>query len=132
MMKTKREVLKHFAMHGNCKSISCDDCPYSNTRCGFSTVLLERLAKIGAMALLRQSHRKREFDVRKVLTCVAADQAKIGMRGYFADNIKSLRRRFENDEAYELLKVNGEDSLYCFNCGRQDYALFYPIDEEVN
>lgn len=129
MMKTKREVLKAIIKEG-CVNIDCKDCPYSDKQCVYQSTLNAKLIRIGAMAILRMYPKKKEFDTSKVLTCVTVDQAKLHTKGYFADNIKSLKWRFENDEAYELLKVNGEDSLYCFNCGRQDYALFYPIDEE--
>lgn len=128
MMKTKREVLKTIIKEG-CHNIDCSECPYF-TQCGNEYYLRNKLARIGAMAILRMFPEKREFDTSRILTCVTVDQAKLHTKGYFADSIKSLRWRFENDEVYELLKVNGEDSLYCFNCGRQDYALFYPIDEE--
>lgn len=127
MMKTKREILKTI-IKGGCANIDCKNCPYF-TLCNNEFYLRNKLARIGAMSILRMFPEKREFDTSKVLTCVTADQATLHTKGYFADSIKSLRYRFKKDEAFELLEVKGDDSLYCFNCGRQDYALFYPIEE---
>lgn len=127
-MKTKREILEHFVEYGNCENITCaNDCPYfsSNNKCPDLD-----LRKIGAMAILRQNRKKREFDPDKILTCVTADKAKVGMRGYFADNISTLKQFFENNNVYELKRVLDEDTLYRFeNSNYIAYALFYPIDE---
>lgn len=122
-MKTKREVLESIVKIGSCKDIECTDCPYDGIRCH------DIFFKIGAMAILRQNRKKREFDPDKILTCVTAGQAKVGMKGYFADNIESLRYCFRKKQVRELLEVYGEKSLYCFKGGHQDFALFYPIDE---
>lgn len=53
-MKTKREFLKEFVTHGDCKHIKCEDCPYS-TNNNFDCKIHEgvKLSQIGAMAILR-------------------------------------------------------------------------------
>ena len=128
-MKTKREVLESFARYGYCKGIECSECPYDSEDCCVVGVDLSnnRLAKIGAMAILRQNRKK--FDPSKILTCVTADKAKVGMRGYFADNIAVLKSRFKNNEVYELGQVLVFNSPFRFVGKDKIYALFYPIDE---
>ena len=136
-MKTKREVLELFARWGYCKGIDCSECPYNSEDCCVVGVDLSnnRLAKIGAMAILRQNRKKGEFDINKILTCVTADKAKVGMRGYFADNLADLKSRFKNNEVYELEQVLDISYGYRFQIDNGfaidgiHYALFYPIDE---
>lgn len=127
--KSKREVLEQFAKCGNCEGIKCTNCPYykSCKHCPNDNFSLKR---IGAMAILRQNRKKRGFDPDKILTCVTADKAKVGMRGYFADNISTLKQFFKNNNVYELKRVLDEDTLYRFESSNYiAYALFYPIDE---
>lgn len=133
-MKTKREVLKLFAEHEFCKGLDCTECPYNERGCsryrGFG--LNWRLAKIGAMAILRQNRNERKFDPSKVLTCVTADQAKVGMKGYFSDNLADLREEFAQKHIKTLTRILCEDCYARFKadniCCR---VLFYPIDEEI-
>lgn len=127
-MKTKREVLEQFAKCGNCEGIKCTDCPYYKP--GEHCPNDDFIKRIGAMAILRQNRKKREFDPDKILTCVTADKAKVGMRGYFADNISTLKQFFKKNNVYELKQVLDEDTLYRFESSNYiAYALFYPIDE---
>lgn len=58
-MKTKREVLKHFAKYGSCENIKCTDCPYYNHSklCPNDSFSLKR---IGAMAILRMFKEKKK------------------------------------------------------------------------
>ena len=126
-MKTRREVLEEIAKNGDCKNIICkEECPYCfSDRCPNLD-----LRKIGAMAILRQNRKKREFDLNKVLTCVTADKAKVGMKGYFGDSLAFLRTKFENDEQiFELMEILDEK---CWSRFRHSdgitYALFYPVD----
>lgn len=121
-MKTKREVLESVVKIGSCEDIKCEECPYNSIRCH------DRFFKIGAMALLRMFPEKREFDTDKILTCVTADKAKTGMRGYFADDLVSLKINFEKNFVYELLHIHSECFSYRFRNANRDYALFYPID----
>lgn len=127
-MKTKREILEEFVKDRRCVFIDCTDCAYQNNGCGRgSNTLYHKLCKIGAMAILRQS--KRKFDPNKVLTCVTADKAKVGMKGYFGDDLAELKCNFKNNYFHKLLFVNEEYYAYRFKSEINDYALFYPIDE---
>lgn len=58
-MKTKREILKHFAEHGNCEDLKCTDCPYHecSKHCPHDIFTLKR---IGAMAILRMFKEKKK------------------------------------------------------------------------
>ena len=132
-MKTKREVLKLFAEQGYCEELRCLNCPYYGNSCPKCNKELNmRLAKIGAMAILRQNRKKREFNPNKVLTCVTAPKAKVGTRGCFADNLATLREEFAQKNIYTLTRTFSEGV-----CGRFEadnylsWMLFYPIDEEV-
>jgi hypothetical protein len=72
-----------------------------------------------------------EFDKSKVLTAVTADQAKVGQKGWFADDLKWLRSQVEhNKPTRELLGINPDYNKYRFRpiCG-DIYALFYPEPE---
>lgn len=125
-MKTKRAVLEYFAEHSDCEGIECKLCPYRKSgRCS----LPKDLKRIGAMALLRQNPKKREFDPSKILTCVTADKARVGMRGYFADDLVGLKTNFKNNAIYRLLGIYEEDCTYRFESEHNEYALFYPIDK---
>lgn len=124
-MMTKRELLEHIAKHGRCENIRCTDCPCDDSK----HCLHDDLRKIGAMAILRQN--KKKFDPNKVLTCVTADQAKVGMRGYIADDLAELKAYFENNDIYyELIAIRDESYACRFTTKISSYALFYPIEEE--
>lgn len=58
-MKTKRELLKHFAKYGNCEDIPCTDCPYyeCSKHCPNDKVSFKR---IGAMAILQMFPEKKK------------------------------------------------------------------------
>lgn len=131
-MKTKREILEEFAKYGNCENINCKlECPYCfSDKCPD----LDSLKRIGAIAILRK-HRKskdkeRVFNPDKILTCVTADKARVGMKGYFGDDLAGIKSNFEKNIFYELSKVYNENYPCRFINKRNEYALFYPIDEE--
>jgi hypothetical protein len=131
-MKTKREVLKSFALNGSCRGIDCNQCQYDNTKvCDNCSTFTDRLIRIGAMAILRTFPEKREFDPDKILTCLTVDKAKVGMRGYFGDSLASLRDKFERrEQTLELVEILNENYAYRFKTsGYFIYALFYPVDE---
>lgn len=133
-MKTKREVLEQFAKEGHCTDISCGECPYEKI-CGISNnklTIKTRLQKIGAMVILRQNRKpkKREFNSNKVLTCVTADKAKVGMKGCFADSLVYLKEAFARKEIHVLTNVYSEDVCARFEANKSiNWTLFYPIDE---
>ena len=77
-----------------------------------------------------------EFDRSKILTVVTADQAKVGMKGWFSNDISSLKIYIERgDEQKELQSVDFH-SEYTF---REQYPIdgsfackyryFYPAPE---
>lgn len=60
-MKTKREVLKLFTEKGYCSGLSCNECPYNGNGClKYHKELNMRLAKIGAMGILRMFPEKKK------------------------------------------------------------------------
>lgn len=131
-MKTKREVLERFAEAGGCSHIRCPECEYNGTcSVGKNLVLSLRLQKIGAMAILRQNRKKREFDPNKVLTSVTADKAKVGMKGCFADSLANMKFQFATKRVQILLEITGEEDCARFVDGSGNYwCLFYPIGED--
>lgn len=77
-----------------------------------------------------------EFDKSKILTVVTADQAKVGQKGWFSNDIHSLKIYIERgDETKELQSVDS-DNEYTF---REQYPIdgsfackyryFYPAPE---
>ena len=84
------------------------------------------------MAILRMFPEKPEprvFDKSKILTCVTADQAKVGMKGYFADSLQTLEERFRNKIVYTLEAIYKAKCRDRFLAEGYSFALFYPIDE---
>lgn len=130
-MLTKKEILEEFAKKGNCNSIECKDCPWNSRRCCY---MGKELKRIGAMAILRQNRKnkskRRVFNPDKILTCVTADKARVGMKGYFGDDLAGIKSKFEKNIIYELSGVYNENYPCRFINKRNEYALFYPIDEE--
>ena len=61
------------------------------------------------MAILKQNRKKKEFDIDKVLTSVTADTAKVGMKGYFANTIKSLKDAIKKGIVFELKGIDGDE-----------------------
>lgn len=125
---TKREVLKAYAETGDCpECIDCTDCAYKKRCFKLQTIF----RKIGARKLLKMFPEKREFDKSKILTCVTADQAKAGMKGYFASCISDLKYHFDyKNKTHLLTGIRDESFNYRFIKDNSScYALFYPIDE---
>ena len=126
-MITKREIFEQFAKGENCINTECENCPFHKP---FRACTVgKRLLTIGAMAILRQNRKKRVFDKSKILTCVTADKAKVGMLGYFGDNLDELKANIKHNVLYGLLGVCKEDHTFRFEVENTVYALFYPIEE---
>ena len=128
----KREVLKLFAEQGHCNKLPCSECPYYEDSCPkHHKELTMRLAKIGAMAILRQNRKKREFDPNKVLTCLTADKAKVGTKGYFADSLQMIEALYDSKtDIWELAEVRDYKwSSRFVTKMNNSYSLFYPIEE---
>lgn len=83
---------------------------------------------------------KKAYDEKKVFTCVNAEKAPLGMFGYFADDIYSLKRsviegqtnrRTIYNKLEGVLSSTVSKRFYTDNCGFK-FALFYPMDERCN
>ena len=76
------------------------------------------------------------FDKNDVLTVLTREQAKVGDKGYFSDNLKDLNTNVKRGEVHSLVKVNDEDcSLFPFGGGDHrgnSFALFLPADKVKN
>ena len=71
-----------------------------------------------------------EFDKNKMLTVVTADQAKVGQKGWFADELGILRERVEKESPNVLERVDlSEDARYIFETNKFRWSLFYPALE---
>lgn len=90
-MKTKREMLKQFAQGKSCVGIYCNDCPlHLNNKCLTTT---SRLARIGAMAILRMFREKKKPLIR------------VGTKIKFGDGkIAEVRL---NEVGYQLCFIDG-------------------------
>lgn len=134
-MKTKREMLEKCVEWNCCMGFQCGDCPYSHQNNNNKFKCLNgRLAKIGAMAILRQNRKKEEskvFDKFKILTFVDINVVKVGMRGYFGNTIDEIKTEFYKNNLKCLTYVNDEDIETVFYTSEDSYTFFYPIDEEV-
>lgn len=71
-----------------------------------------------------------EFDKSKILTCVTADQAKVGQKGWFGETLSSLEKRVEKEhpEVLERVLLSG-DRRYIFMANNDSWSLFYPAPE---
>ena len=67
-----------------------------------------------------------EFDKTKILTCVTADQAKVGMNGWVADTLSVLMRRVKECHPTTIAVITGESMEKRFVSDANAYALFYP------
>ena len=70
-----------------------------------------------------------KFDKNKILTCVTADQAKVGMRGWFASNVETLSCLVLEEQPKELLGFDSNNAVHAFKTAFQNHALFYPAPE---
>ncbi|UTC82654.1 hypothetical protein [Treponema denticola] len=75
-----------------------------------------------------------EFDKSKVYTAVNADELKVGSKCIFADTVRGLRRKVEEDtdcvETFYRLYNNGVDDLFVGNNFTYCYAyLIEPPDK---
>lgn len=73
-----------------------------------------------------------EFDKSKVYTVLNANKVKIGSRGYFSENLKSLRDAVEENIQYgEIREIKDESFAGRFRTKGDGccYSLFYLIEE---
>ena len=70
-----------------------------------------------------------KFDKNKILTCVTADQANVGMNGWVADTLSVLMRRVKECHPTTIAVITGESMEKRFVTDANVYALFYPAPE---
>lgn len=73
-----------------------------------------------------------EFNKAHLFTSVYADNVKVGSRGYFADDLKSIKNKVEEGGPLSELKViYAEDSAVRFAAefNKTAYFLFYLVKE---
>ncbi len=78
-----------------------------------------------------------EFDKSKILTCVTADQAEVGQRGWFSNEPSLLMNKIQRRDALrEILNIDF-DNDYPFQEQPNDgsfackYRYFYPAPESI-
>ena len=74
-----------------------------------------------------------EFDESKVYTPINADKVKIGSKGYYADDLKTLKERVNSHSRRwrgEVDKIYDTDSTYRFAIkSNTKFVLFYLVEE---
>lgn len=74
-----------------------------------------------------------EFDESKVYTPINADKVKIGSKGYYADDLKTLKERVNSHSRRwrgEVDKIYDTDSTYRFAIKNNTrFILFYLVEE---
>lgn len=72
-----------------------------------------------------------EFDKTKVLTCMTADQARVGTKGWVANAPSDLARRVTECHPITLACVTEESMDKRFIVSANTYALFYPAPKST-
>ena len=74
-----------------------------------------------------------EFDESKVYTLINADKVKIGSKGYYADDLKTLKERVNSHSGRwygEVDKICDTDAVYRFAIkNNTQFILFYLVEE---
>lgn len=74
-----------------------------------------------------------EFDESKIYTPINADKVKIGSKGYYADDLKTLKERVNSHSGRwrgEVNEIYDTDSTYRFSIkNNTKFALFYLVEE---
>lgn len=74
-----------------------------------------------------------EFDESKVYTLINADKVKIGSKGYYADDLETLKERVNSHSRRwcgEVDKIYDTDSTYRFAIkNNTQFILFYLVEE---
>lgn len=70
-----------------------------------------------------------KFDKSKILTCVTADQAKVGQKGWVADNLTDLSRRVSECHPITIASITSESMEKRFIANANTNSLFYPAPE---
>ena len=75
-----------------------------------------------------------EFDKSKILTVVTADQAKIGQKGWFADELIGLKKKVANSQPQRLIRVLPDvtcSAVFLSESGLA-WVLFCPAQEPTD
>lgn len=70
-----------------------------------------------------------KFDKSKILTAVTADQAKVGQKGWVADNLTDLFRRVSECHPITIASITSESMEKRFIANANTNSLFYPAPE---
>lgn len=73
-----------------------------------------------------------EFDKNKILTCVTADQAKVGMKGWIGSSVESLKSLVMGEAPLmELIEIDAREFAHVpFHASKYGWGiLFYPAPE---
>ena len=72
-----------------------------------------------------------KFNKSRVFTALNAEEAKIGIKGFFADDLESLKTAVtKGTDISTLRKINATDCTYTFeNDGPYAWIFFYPAEE---
>ena len=79
-----------------------------------------------------------DFVKENVISTINIETSEIGLYGYFSNDLESLQRAVENERAN--LKTIYARLSYCLEseyerrlgCKYGNFALFYPMDKELN
>ena len=71
-----------------------------------------------------------KFDKSKILTCVTADQARVGQKGWFEDNVEYLKEQVKKESPSILLEINSTFGEAFIKKGGMSWLLFYPAPEQ--
>ena len=67
-----------------------------------------------------------EFNRKKILTIATCEQAHAGQKGWFGDDLDTLRCKTHYEKPEELTYINDSSDLYPFGNKNDCYAYFYP------
>ena len=71
-----------------------------------------------------------EFDKNKILTVVTADQARVGQKGWFGDELCALMRMVGKCKPMTVRRIEPESHCRRFMTDQDiPFALFYPAQE---
>ena len=69
------------------------------------------------------------FDTKDLLTVATVEQAKVGTKGYFGDNLSNLIERVRQGKVETLTDVMPNEA-YCFGVDEDSYYIFFlPADK---
>ena len=70
------------------------------------------------------------FDTKDLLTVATVEQAKVGTKGYFGDNLSNLIERVRQGKVETLTDVMPNEA-YCFGVDEDSYYIFFLPEKKV-